>query len=140
MLSELRGPPLEPWDVAFYAERLKQEKLELAEEELRPYFPLPRVLDGLFKLVGTLFDLTRRARRRRPTSGTTTCATTSSSAATAALVGSFFTDLFARPNKRGGAWMDDCMSRAKLQRASQAARRLPRLQLHPAGRRHARRC
>ena len=57
MLTAYAGRKLEAWDVAFYAERLRQEKLELAEEELRPYFPLPRVLDGLFKLCGTLFDI-----------------------------------------------------------------------------------
>ena len=65
MLTDYAGRKLEAWDVAFYAERLKQEKLELAEEELRPYFPLPRVLDGLFKLCGTLFDL-RVAEAPRP--------------------------------------------------------------------------
>jgi oligopeptidase A len=57
MLTDYAGRKLDAWDVQFYAERLKQEKLELAEEELRPYFALPRVLDALFKLAGTLFDL-----------------------------------------------------------------------------------
>ena len=60
MLTAYAGRKLEAWDVAFYAERLKQEKLGLAEEELRPYFPLPRVLDGLFTLCGKLFDIARR--------------------------------------------------------------------------------
>ena len=57
-LSSYAGRKLEAWDVPFYAERFKQEKLGLAEEELRPYFPLPRVLDGLFSLCSRLFDLT----------------------------------------------------------------------------------
>ena len=57
MLADYAGRTLEPWDVAFYSERLRQERLQLAEEELRPYFPLPRVLAGLFDLVGDLFDL-----------------------------------------------------------------------------------
>jgi len=112
-VSAYAGRRLESWDVPFYAERLKQEKLELAEEELRPYFPLPRVLEGLFTLCGRLFDLnvteaaqpdvwhdSVRYYELRRTDGT--------------LVGSFFTDLFARPNKRGGAWMGGCVSRAKL--------------------------
>ena len=56
-LSDFAGQKLEPWDTAYYAERLRQQRLDLAEEELRPYFPLPRVLDGLFGLLGTLLDL-----------------------------------------------------------------------------------
>ncbi len=112
-LEAYAGRKLEAWDTAFYAERLKQEKLKLAEEELRPYFPLPQVQDGLFSLLRTLFDLsvtevaspniwhpTVRYYELRKADGT--------------LVGSFFTDLYARPNKRGGAWMDGCRSRARL--------------------------
>jgi oligopeptidase A len=112
-VSAYAGRKLAAWDVAFYSERLRQEKLHLAEEELRPYFPLPRVLDALFKLCGMLFDLTVseapqpdvwhdsvRYYELRRRDGT--------------LVGSFFTDLFARPNKRGGAWMGGCHSRARL--------------------------
>jgi oligopeptidase A len=113
MLARYAGRPLEPWDVAYYSERLRQEHLELAEEELRPYFPLPRVLRGLFDLVGTLFDLTVTERPARnvwhPTVKHYDLATRDG-----ALVGSFYVDLFARPNKRGGAWMDSCVSRSLL--------------------------
>ncbi|MEO8466462.1 MAG: M3 family metallopeptidase [Gammaproteobacteria bacterium] len=119
-LSAFAGQKLEPWDTAFYAERLRQQKLNLAEEELRPYFPLPQVLDGLFGLFGKLFDLqvqeasapsvwhpsVRYYELRRRADGE--------------LVGSCYVDLFARPNKRGGAWMDGCLSRAKLNGATQA--------------------
>jgi oligopeptidase A len=118
MLEHYAGRKLDAWDVAFYSERMRQERLQLAEEELRPYFPLPRVLDGLFGLVRTLFDLevdeaaapsawhpsVRYYELRRG----------------GVLVGSFFTDLFARPNKRGGAWMDGCLSRARLNGHRQA--------------------
>ena len=118
-LTAFAGIKLEPWDTAFYAERLRQQKLDLAEEELRPYFPLPQVLEGLFELFGTLFDLTvqevaapsvwhpsvRYYELRRADGG---------------LVGSCYVDLFARPNKRGGAWMDGCLSRAKFNGAAQA--------------------
>jgi oligopeptidase A len=113
MLAEYAGHELAPWDIAFYSERLREERLDLAEEELRPYFPLPRVLGGLFDLVGTLFDLdvaeagaanvwhpTVKYYELRRRDG--------------ALVGSFYVDLFARPNKRGGAWMDSCVSRSKV--------------------------
>jgi oligopeptidase A len=119
MLSEYAGRKLEPWDTAFYAERLKQEKLGLAEEELRPYFPLPRVLDALFKLCGTLFDL-RVAEAPRPDVWHDTVRYYELRKPAGELVGSFFTDLFARPNKRGGAWMGSCHSRARMNGATQA--------------------
>jgi len=119
MLTEYAGRKLEAWDVAFYAERLKQEKLELAEEELRPYFPLPRVLDGLFKLCATLFDL-RVAEAPRPDVWHDSVRYYELKRPDGTLIGSFFTDLFARPNKRGGAWMGGCVSRAKLNGRSQA--------------------
>jgi oligopeptidase A len=115
-LEELRayaGRDIEPWDAAFYAERLRQERLKLAEEELRPYFPLPRVLDGLFALITQLFDL-RVTEATPPSTWHPTVRYYELRRPDGSLVGSFFTDLFARPNKRGGAWMDGCRSRAKL--------------------------
>jgi oligopeptidase A len=119
VLTEYAGRKLHAWDVAFYAERLKQEKLELAEEELRPYFPLPRVLDGLFELCGTLFDLVL-AEAPRPDVWHDSVRYYELRRPDGTLIGSFFTDLFARPNKRGGAWMSGCVSRAKLNGRSQA--------------------
>ncbi len=113
MLTDYAGHKLDAWDVAFYAERLKQQKLKLAEEELRPYFPLPRVLDGLFNLFGRLFDL-KVAEAPRPDVWHDSVRYYEIKRRDGTLVGSFFTDLFARPNKRGGAWMSGCVSRAKL--------------------------
>jgi oligopeptidase A len=119
MLTDYAGRKLDSWDVSFYAERLKQEKLELAEEELRPYFPLPRVLDALFKLAGTLFDL-RVTEAPPPDVWHDSVRYYELKRSDGTLVGSFFTDLFARPNKRGGAWMNGCVSRAKLNGGNQA--------------------
>jgi hypothetical protein len=48
---------MKPWDRTFYAERMREERFAYSEEELRPYFSLPRVLDGLFKLAHRLFDI-----------------------------------------------------------------------------------
>jgi oligopeptidase A len=118
MLTDYAGRKLEAWDVSFYAERMKQEKLELAEEELRPYFALPRVLDSLFKLAGTLFDL-RVAEATPPDVWHESVRYYELRRADGSLLGSFFTDLFARPNKRGGAWMNGCVSRAKSNGGSQ---------------------
>jgi oligopeptidase A len=118
LIADYAGRKLEAWDVAFYAERLKQEKLSLAEEELRPYFPLPRVLDGLFKLAGTLFDL-RVTEAPPPDVWHDSVRYYELKRADGTLIGSLFTDLFARPNKRGGAWMSGCVSRATLNGRSQ---------------------
>jgi oligopeptidase A len=112
-LADYAGRPLDPWDVAFYSERYRQERLRLSEEELRPFFPLPRVLDGLFALAAKLFDLDIAA-AQPPSVWHPSVRYYELRRADGILVGSFFTDLFARPNKRGGAWMDGCLSRAKL--------------------------
>ncbi len=112
-LTAYAGRPLEPWDVAFYSERLRQERLRLAEEELRPYFPLPRVLDGLFAVVNQLFDLTISP-ARGPSVWHSSVRYYEMRRRDGTLVGSFYTDLYARPNKRGGAWVDSCIARANL--------------------------
>jgi oligopeptidase A len=119
MLTEYAGRKLEAWDVPFYAERLRQEKLGLAEEELRPYFALPRVLDGLFGLCGKLFDISV-AEAPPPDTWHDSVRYYELKRRNGALIGSFFTDLFARPNKRGGAWMGGAVSRAKLNGHAQA--------------------
>jgi oligopeptidase A len=108
---------LQPWDLSFYAEALKQQRFNLSEEALRPYFPLPRVLDGLFKLIETLYRVRVQERenidRYHPDvryfdileiDGTPRAG--------------FYIDLHARPKKRGGAWMDDCIGRKRLDAAS----------------------
>ncbi|HVY65880.1 MAG TPA: M3 family metallopeptidase, partial [Gammaproteobacteria bacterium] len=112
-LAGFAGRRLEPWDTAFYAERLRQQKLNLAEEELRPYFPLPQVLDGLFGLFGTLFDLEVRE-AAAPSVWHPSVRYYELKRRDGSVVGSFYLDLFARPNKRGGAWMNGCLSREKV--------------------------
>jgi oligopeptidase A len=112
-LTAYAGRALEPWDIAFYSERFKQERLQLSEEELRPFFPLPRVLDGLFGLAASLFDL-KIAAAQAPSVWHPSVRYYELRRADGSLLGSFFADLFARPNKRGGAWMDGCLSRSML--------------------------
>lgn len=104
---------LEPWDIAFYSEKQKQHLFAINDEELRPYFPENRVLNGLFEVVKRIFGITAKERfdidtwhdevrffelydRNNE------------------LRGSFYLDLYARPHKRGGAWMDDCIGRKRL--------------------------
>src|SRR5436190_2179373 len=113
MLAEYAGRELDAWHVAFYSERMRQERLRLAEEELRPYFPLPQVLEGLIGVVARLFELTI-APARAPSVWHPTVLYYELRRRDGSLVGNLYADFFARPNKRGGAWLDGCVSRARL--------------------------
>ncbi|MEE8237360.1 MAG: M3 family metallopeptidase [Gammaproteobacteria bacterium] len=112
-LTEFAGRSLNSWDVDFYAERLKQDRFQLAEDELRPYFPLPRVLQGMFHVVETLFGIHISA-RAGVDSWHSDVRYYEISSAGGDVLGGFFLDPFTRPNKRGGAWMDECRVRARL--------------------------
>ena len=112
--ARTRGGPesLEPWDLAYYGEKLKEQQLDLNDEVLRPYFPLPAVLDGLFDLIGRLYGVRVvhepgvsvwhpqvKAYALQDEAGKT--------------FGRFYLDPYAREQKRGGAWMDECVSRRR---------------------------
>ena len=112
-LTEFAGRSVNPWDVDFYAERLKRYRFQLADDELRPYFPLPRVLEGMFRVVETLFGV-RISALEGVDSWHADVRYFEISSAQGENLGNFFVDLFARPNKRGGAWMDECLARARL--------------------------
>ena len=103
---------LEPWDVPFAAERLKQARYSFSENELKQYFPLPKVLDGLFGLIQTLFGVKIEA------ADLPTWHSDVQSFAVKDLDGKlrayFYLDPYARPGKRGGAWMDDARGRRVL--------------------------
>lgn len=109
-LEKFAGRKLRAWDLGYYAERLKNDRFGIDEEALRPYFPVERVLDGLFRVANTLFGITFE---------TATPVSTwhedvkyySILDAKGLPVGGLFLDLYARPNKRGGAWMDECLTR-----------------------------
>ncbi|MBM4279491.1 MAG: M3 family metallopeptidase [Deltaproteobacteria bacterium] len=110
-LERLAGHPIRQWDVEFFAEKLREQRYAYSEEDLRQYFPFPAVLEGLFALLKRLFgidvveatgevqrwhDDVRFFRVRRDGQA----------------IAAFFLDPYARPeNKRGGAWMDDCVTR-----------------------------
>lgn len=112
-LEAFAGRKLEAWDVGFYAERMQRSRFSISQEELRPYFPLPRVLHGLFKTAEQLFDLRIREHSGAPVWHPDVRffdIETSSGRP----VGSFYLDAYARPNKRSGAWMDECVGRKRL--------------------------
>ncbi len=102
---------LQPWDMAFYAEKFKESSLGLSDEELRPYFALPAVLDGLFKLLGRLYGLRCERLPDAPVWHEDVQAYQLLDAN--GLVGRFYLDPFARDEKRGGAWMDECHNRRR---------------------------
>jgi oligopeptidase A len=116
-LERFAGRPLAAWDVAFYSERLRNERLQLSEEALRPYFPLPRVLAGLFALVHRLYGVRIVANPQvhvyHPDVRYFDVLDGDGSPR-----GGLYLDAYARPKKRGGAWMDECVGRIRLGDAS----------------------
>ncbi len=112
-LEQLGLPDPQPWDWPYVSEKLKEARYAFNEQEVKPYFPLPKVLAGLFKIVETLFEVNIvedhaavwhesirffRIQRNTPQGATE-------------LVGQFYLDPQARNGKRGGAWMDDVRTR-----------------------------
>jgi len=103
--AELGLAPLEPWDVAYAIERLRLARYDMDAELLRPYFPMDRVLEGLFGLAERLFGVRVRPRELdavwHPEVSFYDVVDEDD-----ALLGSFYTDWFPRESKRGGAWMN----------------------------------
>jgi oligopeptidase A len=107
-LQQFAQASLEPWDLTYWSERLQRERYSISQEQLRPYFALPKVLDGLFAVAQRLFGVRIAERRGVPVwhpdaryfeilnAAGTPC-------------GSFYLDPCARPHKRSGAWMDECV-------------------------------
>ena len=116
-LQEFAGRRLDAWDVSFYSERLQEQRYNVSQEELRPWFPLGRVLDGLFAVIERLFEVKIRARDGvalwHPDARYYDILDAGGQP-----IGGFFLDPYARPNKRSGAWMDDCVGRKSLKSGS----------------------
>lgn len=103
---------LEPWDIAFYSEKQKQALYAINDEELRPYFPEDRVISGLFELIKRIFNI-RAVERFDADTYHEDVRFFDLIDETDTVRGSFYLDLYARENKRGGAWMDDCTGRKR---------------------------
>jgi oligopeptidase A len=103
---------LQVWDIAYYSEKLRQEKYAISQEELKPYFPEPRVVSGLFSIVERLYGLHIEAVAGIDTWHKDVAFYRIRDAA-GDIRGEFYLDLYARPHKRGGAWMDECLSRRR---------------------------
>lgn len=109
---------LDPWEIAYYSEKLRQQRYSITQEEVKPYFPATRVVPGMFEVVGKLYGVSFQEVEGidswhpdvkfyeiRDHDGR--------------LRGQFYFDLYARQNKRGGAWMDTCQSRMKTNNVEQ---------------------
>ncbi|NBU88008.1 MAG: oligopeptidase A, partial [Betaproteobacteria bacterium] len=106
---------LQAWDVPFASERLKESRYAYSESEVKSYFTVPRVLAGLFQIIETLFDVRiceDRAAVWHPS--VQFYQVQRATSAGTQVVAHFYLDLYARPGKRPGAWMDD--ARARWQR------------------------
>ncbi len=108
--SELGLDNLESWDVGYASEKLRQQQYALDEEQLKPYFPLPAVIDGLFALVGRLYGIRLSARDDVDVWHPEVRYYDVRDADDRVFAGAYV-DLYARTGKRGGAWMDVCRAR-----------------------------
>jgi oligopeptidase A len=109
-LEAFAGRKLDAWDVGYYAEKLQQKLYSISQEELRPYFPLPQVLAGLFTVAERLFGVKIVERQGVPLYHADARFFEIVDGAGAVRAG-FYLDPTARPKKRAGAWMDDCVGR-----------------------------
>ncbi|MBA2080105.1 M3 family metallopeptidase [Rhodanobacter sp. PCA2] len=108
--SELGLDMLEPWDVAYASEKLRQRSYDLDEEQLKPYFPLPAVIDGLWAIVHKLYGI-RLAPREGVDVWHPDVRYYDVQDADGRVFAGAYVDLYARNGKRGGAWMDVCRAR-----------------------------
>jgi oligopeptidase A len=108
---------LNPWDIAYYSEKLRQKKYNISQEEVKQYFPAEKVIQGMFdvvhKLYGIIFNEVAGIDTWHPDVKFFEIEDDSGVRA------QFYFDLYARPKKRGGAWMDDCASRLKTSKREQ---------------------
>ena len=105
---------LQPWDISFWSERLKEKELNLNQEVLRPWFPLPRVLEGLFTLCEKIFGIKISAADGEAPIWNEDVRFFKVKDNNNNQIAAFFLDSYSRPsNKRGGAWMDECLIKEK---------------------------
>ena len=110
---------LQPWDSAYMAEKVKQSTFSLSQEAIRPYFPLPKVIDGLFAIVKRLYGIQVIEQKNDSVKDSTASVSRWHDEvrfyqlfdADDSLIGGFYFDLFARSGKRGGAWMSGFQAR-----------------------------
>lgn len=108
LASEHGITEIQPWDTTYYSEKLQQKKFNLSQEEIRPYFPAPKIIEGLFNIVSRLYGI-KIIQCKAPVwhSDVTYYEIEDQNK----VIGGFYFDLYARNGKRGGAWMNGFRSR-----------------------------
>lgn len=126
-LKAFAGQELHNWDTTYWSEKQREAKFDFNEEELRPYFSLPKVLDGLFGLASRIFSVTiTAADGQAPIWHEDVRYFQIADDETGTPLAFFYLDPYSRPaEKRGGAWMNDCVGRAKMTVAGKTETRLP---------------
>jgi len=109
--SELGLEILESWDVAYASEKLRLARYALDEEQLKAYFPLPSVMDGMFALAGKLYGISVEPAREPVDTWHPDVRYCEVRDAGGTAIAGVYLDLYARSGKRGGAWMDVCRAR-----------------------------
>lgn len=104
---------LQAWDISYVSEKLRVVRYDFSDQEVKQYFPEPQVLSGMFKLVHTLYGLD--IRRGAAEVWQDEVKFYDIYDRTGSLIGQFYLDLYAREHKRGGAWMDDALTRKRNQ-------------------------
>ena len=105
---------LEAWDTAYYNEKLKQHRYQISESDLKPYFSDHQVIDGLFKIVKILYRVDIKLADEPADVWDPAVRFYQIIDASGETLGRFYLDLYARENKRGGAWMDECINRHRI--------------------------
>jgi oligopeptidase A len=114
--SELGIDDLQSWDVGYASEKLREQRYAFSEQEVKQYFPEDAVLPGMFKLVETLYGLQIKPGHAPVWHDDVRFFDIRNAGQ---LVGQFYLDLYARNSKRGGAWMDDVITRRRLAKGIQ---------------------
>jgi len=105
---------LQAWDYAYYSEKLKQHNYQISEEDLKPYFADDNVISGLFEIVKILYGVDINAVENKIDVWDQAVRFYQINNAAGETIGQFYLDLYARENKRGGAWMDECVNRYQI--------------------------
>jgi len=105
---------LQAWDWAYYSEKLKQHRYQVSDEDLKPYFSDNRVIEGLFEIVARLYSISISRVDEGIDRWHDSVGFYQIKDAEGRPIGQFYLDLYARENKRGGAWMDECVNRYRI--------------------------
>ncbi len=110
--QELGLEALEAWDIAYASEKLRARRYSFSDQEVKQYFPEPQVVQGMFRLVETLYGV--RIRKSEAPTWHPDVRFFDICSASGELLGQFYVDLYARESKRGGAWMDGAITRRRI--------------------------